>query len=76
MGIGVQTVLLLKKHTACLQQSPTGPLLKNTIFRQLNILKQGESTNVTESIARLEQENGEFLQGVNYHFWQGVNYHI
>lgn len=68
MGIGVQTVLLLKKHTACLQQSSMGPLLKNTIFRQLKILKQGESTDVTESITRLKEENGEFLQGVNYHF--------
>lgn len=46
-----------------------GPLLKNTIFRQLKILKQGESTDVTESVTRLKEENGEFLQGVNYHFW-------
>lgn len=68
-GIGVKTVLLLKKHTACLWQSSMGPLLKNTIFRQLNILKQGENTDVTESVSRLKQENGEFLQGVNYQFW-------
>lgn len=46
-----------------------GPLLKNKIFRQLKILKQGESTDVTESVTRLKEENGEFLQGVNYHFW-------
>lgn len=46
-----------------------GSLLKNTIVRQLNILKQEESTDVTQSMSRLKQENGEFLQSVNYHFW-------
>lgn len=43
-------------------------MLKNTIYRELNIHKQGESTNVIESISRLKLENGEFLQGVNDHF--------
>lgn len=46
-----------------------GSLLKNTIVRQLNILKQEESTDVTQSMSRLKQVNGEFLQSVNYHFW-------
>lgn len=63
MGIGVQTGLLLKKHTARLWQSYAGPLLKNTIVRQLNILKQVESTDVLESVSRLRLDNVNSCKG-------------
>lgn len=73
MGTGVHTGLLLKKHNACLWQSSAGPLLKNTVLRQLNILQQAESTDVLRVSFKAKTGQCKLLQGVDYHFWPVIS---